>query len=230
MSEPASNERELSLSDRDRSAFRGVIWVGGIVMSITFAYAITRYVIFGPISAENIPLYVLNKSLAWGSLLLLALAMSLGSLGRLWPNRIARHVWHRKYIGLLGFFIATLHICLSCFIMGFGYYRSFFLATIKMSFLVELSMLFGLVSWFLLFFLAVTSFPSVESNMSRRYWLRFHHWGVYAVVLGSLHVIYGYATWTTPGDWYGYMPPITLWSFAIMFVMLLVRFLGRSKD
>ncbi|MCG2635070.1 MAG: ferric reductase-like transmembrane domain-containing protein [Gammaproteobacteria bacterium] len=224
------DEKEISLSDRDRSALRGVVWVGGIVIATTFAYAILRYVVFGPIAAENIPLYVFNKSLAWGSLILLAISMSMGALGRLWPGLFARHVWHRKYIGIMGFFIATLHICVSVFIMGFGYFRSFFTPTIKMTFIAELSMLFGLLSWFLLLFLAVTSFPSVQNNMSRNYWLRFHHWGVYAVVLGSLHVLYGYPSWFTPESWYGGMPPITLWSFAVMFVMLAVRFLGRPKN
>ena len=82
------------------------------VFTVTAAYAIIRYTAFGPVKPVPTPLYILNKAVAWSSLVAISVALSIGPLARLWPRRFTGHLAYRKLVGVLGFVLASGHVLL----------------------------------------------------------------------------------------------------------------------
>lgn len=220
---------EPDLIERDRRIVfqTGVLSLG--CLAVTSGYAIVRYVIFGPVPGSQFPVYLLNKSVAWRSLSLVCIALSIGALSRISPRYFGQWMDQRKFIGISGFALATVHVMMSLSIMTPAYYPSFFdVESPAFTPLVELTIAMGTVSWILLFTLVIASIPSVQMTMSRRYWLRWQYVaGMGAALLGGGHVLYGFSGWWAPGSWYGGLPPITFLSLLAVVVMLLVRQAGN---
>ena len=220
--EPASQANEAQREARDRAVLRACTRLPGALLLVTAAYASTRYVVFGPIAAAHIPLYVLNKSFAWTSIVLLALALGLGPAARLWPALVP-HLWRRRWWGLVGFALATVHVVVSLAILNYGYYRLMFRQAFEFTPLAEAAMLAGALAWLALLAPVVASLPGVQADMSARYWQVLQRLGVLALALAGLHLAYGVPGWLTPALWHGGLPPITLWSAGAVLLALSLR-------
>lgn len=223
--EPASQASEAQREARDRAVLRACTRLPGGLLLVTAAYASTRYVVFGPIAAAHIPLYVLNKSFAWTSIVLLALALGLGPAARLWPA-LGPQLWRRRWWGLVGFALATTHIVMSLAILNYGYYRLMFRQAFEFTLLAECAMLAGALAWLALLAPVAASLPGVRAAMSARYWQGLQRVGVLALALAGLHLAYGVPGWLTPAAWHGGLPPITLWSASAVLIALGLRLLA----
>src|SRR5262245_10651375 len=73
--------------------------VAGVVLGVTFAYAILRYVVLGTVQAVHVPLYILNKATAFTSLTLMALTLALSPILVLFPRKAAAWGPLRKGLG-----------------------------------------------------------------------------------------------------------------------------------
>jgi DMSO/TMAO reductase YedYZ heme-binding membrane subunit len=219
--------REQALAARDRAVARICGSVVAALVAVTLAYASTRYVVFGPWDVGDIPLYVLNKSLAWSSLALIGLAFLLGPLARLAPRRFGPLLWQRKYYGLAGFGLASAHVMLSLAIFNYRYYRLFFDQVFELTDLATATMSAGVLAWLALLLPAALSFPSVQHGMSRLWWRRAQVAGLVALALGGVHVLYGAPGWLLPAQWHGGMPPITLINAIGVAGVFAVRILAR---
>lgn len=230
--EPRNNQHDASREARDRTAFRTLLGPPAALLLLTLAYATIRYVVFGPWNVGHIPLYVLNKAISWSALWLVALALALGPLARLAPRRFAKHLWRRRYLGIMGFLLASLHVVMSLAILNYAYYRQFFRQAFELTALAEFSMAMGALAWFLLLAPLAGSLPGAREQMSARYWQFLQKIGVWGLLLGGLHVSYGVPGWLTPALWYGGLPPITLWSAGAVAIALALRLLAprRSGD
>ena len=224
--DPRHNPSETALENRDRAALGALFGLPTGLLLLTFAYATTRYVVFGPWSVDHVPLYVLNKAISWTALWLVALALTLGPLARLAPGRFARHLWRRRYLGIMGFLLASLHVVMSLAVLNFVYYRQFFRQAFELTALAEFSMAMGALAWFLLLAPLAGSLPGAREQMSARYWQYVQKIGVLGLLLGGLHLSYGVPGWLTPAAWYGGLPPITLWSAGGVAVALVLRALA----
>lgn len=200
----------LALAARDRAVVRVCGTVVVLVLALTTAYAVTRYVVFGPHPPARIPLYVLNKGFAWTSLALLGLTFALGPLARIAPRRCGAWLWQRKYYGLAAFALASTHVLLSLTIFNYGYYRLMFEQAFTLTALAELSMSAGVLAWMALLVPAALSYPDAQRAMSERWWRRAQVAGLVALALGGVHVLYGAPAWDAPETWHGGLPPITL--------------------
>lgn len=227
--DPRHSQPEAVLEARDRAALRALFVLPTGLLLLTFAYAITRYVVFGPWDVGHIPLYVLNKAVSWSALWLVALAVALGPLARLSPGRFAQHLWRRRYFGIMGFLLASMHVVMSLTILNYAYYRQFFRQAFELTALAEFALAMGVLAWFLLLMPLAGSLPGARAQMSARYWQRLQAIGGLGLLLGGLHVSYGVSGWFTPGLWYGGLPPITLWSAAGVVVALGLRVLARLR-
>ncbi len=227
--DPRNSQPEAVLEARDRAALRALFGLPTALLLLTFAYATTRYVVFGPWSAGHIPLYVFNKAVSWSALWLVALALALGPLARLAPGRFARHLWRRRYVGIMGFLLASLHVVMSLVILNYAYYRQFFRQAFELTALAEFSMAMGALAWFVLLAPLAGSLPGAREQMSARYWQYLQKLGVLGLLLGGLHLSYGVHGWLTPTAWYGGLPPITLWSAGGVAVALVLRALARRR-
>ena len=138
--EPAPQASDAQREARDRAILRACVRLPAALLLVTAAYAATRYVVFGPWSIGHIPLYVLNKAFAWTGIVLLALALGLGPAARLWPA-LGAQLWRRRWWGLVGFALATVHILVSLAILNYGYYRLMFQQAFELTPLAEGAML-----------------------------------------------------------------------------------------
>lgn len=229
--EPAPQASEAQREARDRAVVRACTVLPAALLLVTAAYATTRYVVFGPVAVAHIPLYVLNKAFAWTSIVLLALALGLGPAAYLWPT-LGAQLWRRRWWGLVGFALATVHILVSLAILNYGYYRLMFRQAFEFTALAEFAMLAGALAWLALLAPAAASLPGVQAGMSARYWRVLQGGGVLALALAGLHLAYGVPGWFAPALWHGGLPPITLWSASAVLIALglrLVTTLGRDR-
>lgn len=222
--DPASVQARIA---RDRAVVRVCGTVVLVTLAATLAYAITRYVVFGPIAPARIPIYVLNKAFAWSSLALLGLTFALGPLARIAPRRFGPLLWQRKYYGLAAFWLASTHVVFSFTVFNYGYYRLMFDQAFTLTWLAELSMSAGALAWMALLVPATLSYPDTQREMSELWWRRAQAFGLLALALGAVHVLYGAPAWTMPQTWHGGLPPITLINALGVVAVFALRVLAR---
>jgi len=171
---------------------RTAVWA--ITLS-ALAYATIRYNVFKGVPWSDWPVYVVNKAVALSSLLLLLA----------WILR-ARRGPGDDPTGLLsqaGRF-AVAHAGLSLAILAPAYFPTFFVDG-RLNWASGLSILLGVMAASGLY---LTSRPAVGRPGTVR------GLGAVGLVTGIHAMLNGYGSWLAPATWPGFMPPITLISFA----------------
>lgn len=194
------------------------------ILIAVLSYAIIRYNIIKGESWSHLPLFISNKAIALTAVVLIAISFLLGPLARFWPRTFVSLLYLRKYFGLFGFGLAAVHTLISLLLFTQGYYPKFFGTQGKLNLVGELSMLFGVVAFFIFLIVAVTSFPRVKAGIAPKRWKIIQRLGYLAFVFVMLHVaIMGVAGWLKPEGWPGGLLPISLIAFIVILVTLLAR-------
>jgi len=198
-------------------------WLSIIIFLIVFAYAIIRYNVIKGTPLIELPLFISNKAISLSAVVFIALSYAFGSLARFWPKTFAPALNLRKFFGLLGFGLATLHGLISLLIFTPAYYPKFFLTSGKLNLVGELSMLFGILAFFVFALVAISSIPAVVKSMDRQRWLAVQRFGYFGLILVFFHVfVMGSEGWLKPAGWPGGLLPISLVAaIVIAFVLLL---------
>lgn len=226
--EPQAATSQAELETRDRARLWASVGLPAVLLVVTAGYAATRYVLFGPWTAAALPLYVFNKAAAWSAAVLLALALALGPAAYFWP-RLAGLLWRRRYWGLSGFALATLHVLLSLSILNYGYYRLMFRQAFEFTALAGWSLLAGALAWTALLAPLAASLPGVQAAMSVHYWRVLQRVGLLGLLLTGLHLAYGVPGWWQPALWHGGLPPITLLSACVVTLALALRLAAWAR-
>jgi len=183
-----------------------------IVFVLCFAYAAIRYTVFGGVDVEQIPLYVMNKSVSLAGLILLGWSSCHGD-----PTR-------RRDLGLGGLWLIVLHVLLSVLMLNPTCFDKFYGESDYMTWQAEASMLAGAIALMALGGLYLASRRPQSSVAETRGGSLVPGLGRIMLILAAAHVaLMGYAGWFTPERWPGYLPPITLLSFLVAFVSALWR-------
>lgn len=190
---------------------------------VVFAYAVIRYNIIKGTPWIELPIFISNKAISLSAVVFIALSYALGSLSRFWPNKFASTLNSRQYFGLLGFSLAAFHGLVSLLIFTPAYYPKFFLASGKLNLIGELSMLFGVLSFFMFTIVAFTSISAIAKSMDLERWLRMQRVGYIGLILVFFHVFtMGIEGWLNTSGWPGGLLPISLVAaIVIAFVLLL---------
>lgn len=169
-------------------------------------------------------LYIANKVFAGTSLIVLALVLLIGSLGRLY-NLFDQWLHYRKHLGMVSFVFAFFHGIISLFFLPTRFNIKYFLTNY-----VTFSL--GLISLLILGYLFFISFNKIIATMDGRKWWSYQVWGSrIAAVLVFLHlVLMKYPGWL---QWYQhgggdvlirpYMPPASIIAAAFGLFVILVR-------
>ena len=219
--------------DIERSGIKSSLFISLIIFILLFGYAVLRYNILRDprVSLSSIPLYISNKAIAVASVFLIGLSYLLGSLARFWPSVFSSKLHLRKYFGLLGFGLASIHGIISLLLFNPAYYPRFFIEAGKLTLVGELSMLFGVLGLGIFTIVAVSSIPSVEQSMNQKKWLAIQRLGYLALILVILHVfVMGYKGWLNPSDWPGGFLPMSLIAFIVIALVLLVKILAIAHS
>lgn len=195
-----------------------------IVFAIILYYAIIRYNVIKGVPWADIPIFISNKAIALGAVVFIALSFVIGPLIKFWPGIFDKLQPLRKYFGLLGFSLASIHVFMSLLIFTPQYYPKFFLESGKLNLTGELSMLFGVIGFFIFLIVAISDIPSIEKSMKFEHWLEIQRTGYLAFFFVLLHVFaMGFGGWLTPKTWPGGLLPISLIAFIVIAVTLLLR-------
>lgn len=210
-----------------RSAIKGSLWV----LVFALAYAIVRYNIARDVPYDQLPLYIGNKAMAMGTVIIIGLSFALGPLAHFWPGTFTRFTPLKKSYGLIGFAVAAVHAIMSLILLSPAYYSRLYLASGKLTANGELTMLLGILAFVVFATVAATSLPGVASTMQPDQWKRMMRLGYLAYFLVLLHVgIMGWGGWWRASSWQWGLASISLVScFVIVVVMCLRLFVAGSK-
>ncbi len=174
------------------------------------AYAIVRYNVFKGVPWEQLPIYVSNKAIAFVGLVLIGF------------SRIVVDKARRKTLGLAGAAFVAVHLLLSVVVAGPESFPSLYTASGPMTRDAAVSMLAGaLGSGALVWLLYATRIRPVKEQRHRASLVP--GLGRALLALTAVHVaLIGVRGWFDVDSWPGSLPPITLLSFVIAAVLLVM--------
>ncbi|XP_056155681.1 STEAP family member 1B-like [Lampris incognitus] len=210
-----------------------------LLLAGTFLYTFLRDVLQPFVSRNQsdfykVPILVMNKTLPWTSITLLALVYLPGLLAALlqlhrgtkysqFPSWLEKWLSMRKQLGLLSFYLAGLHAVYSlCYPMRRSYrYKLLNWAYQQVQqnkedswvsddvWRMEIYISLGIMGLGMLALLAVSSLPSVSSNLNwREFTFIQRSLGYTAMFLCTAHVlVYGWKKWVEPKQYIWYTPP-----------------------
>ena len=195
----------------------------------SFAYAILRYHILGPVPWKDFPFFIVNKGIALTGFILLVLNFTLGPLKSIGGPVPATYLKARKTLGMTGFLLVLIHVLMSFILFKPTIYGQFFLSDGTLTFNGGLSMLGGVLAFVTLwaYNLSFQTFLREDTKFiqfitSRRFMLG-------AMLLTLVHLFFmGYKGWMNPSSWHGGLPPISLISFVLFFTGYIINLLGRK--
>ena len=178
---------------------------------------------------EQLPLFVMNKSVSWAALWGFTIAMVPGILARMhraWyrdslldkPTWLKNFLVCRKHLGLVSLWFLGVHMVMSTLMFSIAYYDRFFKdpedPMSRMSANGESSFMFSSMAFNLYGLMGVCSLPCVAQAMTSKQWSFVYGpvaWT--ALVFGTCHVMcqgIGVTWQRAPWPNSGYLPPITL--------------------
>ncbi|MCB0283570.1 MAG: hypothetical protein KDF60_13380 [Calditrichaeota bacterium] len=164
------------------------------VISLTTLYSIIRYLINGPVSINNLPVFILNKSVAMASVLFLTFSIF---------NYLKNDDRKKQFWGTVMFHSVCIHILLSSLILSKAYYPKFF-GPEKMNLTGELVLLFGVLA---AYFFTIAKQKQSQLVTKRRL-------QIFALLFLSAHLVsMDISGWIHVSKWNGGFPPISLISF-----------------
>lgn len=197
----------------------------------SFAYAFLRHTINHDEPWYDIPFYLLNKVLGVTSVIIMSLAYVIGPIAK-HSAKFKAYLGHRKYFGVGGFFLGTIHGLMSLLLMTPNNYKIFYnLETGRLNWQGNLSMFFGTIALFHLSFLAITSVPVIIKGMHSKQWKEIQRSRIIALWITFAHIAtFGYKSWLNLDKWYGGMPPFSLIGASSIALILIFRKIIMSKN
>lgn len=192
------------------------------VLLVTFIYAMLRYNVLKGVEWQILPLYTLNKALAWTGLSLLAFVFSIKPLN-LKGFLKAHWLESRKHLGKIAFNLAGLHAIWTLLLLRTEFGMRFIWQddAIRAEGIVSIilgSLALGLLAWYS---------KQAGSKNSRPF--LFVRAPLILLTIAAIHTaIWGVSTWFTPSIWPGYLPPITLLSSITAVLALTITFKKRK--
>ncbi|MYC68836.1 MAG: hypothetical protein F4X12_21210 [Acidobacteriia bacterium] len=207
----------LRLPSKERITWVLAVWGACLV------YAIVRYNVFKGVEWTHLPLYIVNKSAAFGGVVFIALAYVVGKLfGGTPGSELVRA--KAKFFGLTGFGMISMHILMSMVLLSPANYEKFFAASGKLNLTGEVTFLCGVLAYGCLLFPAITTLPHMYDAFGMERWLRAQHLGYATLALACGHTFaMGYKGWFDLSTWPGSMPPITMLGFLAALSALVVK-------
>jgi len=200
-----------------KKTYKIIIWL----TLISVIYAIIRYHGF-----KGVPIAyfidVFNKGIALAAILLIALSLSIGPLGRRFPKKFGQLDRGKRLFGIWGFILSFFHTLLSLLYFQPNHYAKFF-SFLKINALGEYILMTGFISLILVGAAFITSFPLIYPFTRKTFFLS-QFAGYIGCIFAGLHVFpIGINHWFSISSWPGYMMPITFISFISVIITVLFR-------
>lgn len=194
-----------------------IIWV----TLLSVVYAIVRYHLFKGFPFSQF-IDIFNKGISLAGIILIGLSLSLGPLSRRFPSPFRRLEPGKRLFGIWGFILAFIHSLLSLLIFDPNHYEILF-SFLSVNSLGEYVMVTGFISLLLIGAAFLTSFPLLYSFRLKTFTIT-QFAGYIGCIVAGLHVFpIGVNGWTNLSTWPGNLVPITLISFIVVLVTVILR-------
>ena len=200
-----------------------------LAIIFSYTYAVFRYHIAGDVPWKDLPFFISNKAFAMASLIILSVNFSLSPLKKLGVGISEKWLATKRVLGFTGFIIAILHVFMSLLLFKPSVYAKFFEVDNTLTLMAGLSMLGGVLSFVLLWVYNVSFNAKYREDKNLVKVLTSRPLVLTALFFIGLHLFtMGIEGWLNPSDWHGGLPPISMVSFCILMMGLLVNTLGRK--
>lgn len=217
--------------DGGRSWRQGIL-IAAITFAVTLLYAYVRYSVIRDVPLSDLPLFIANKSVALGSVVLIGISLALGPMAKLFPSSVSPHLPLRKSLGLIGFGAAAVHALMSLVLLSPTYYAKFYAESGALTLAGQSSLLFGILALVVFTLVALSSLPLMYERLGEARWRSMQRLGYGALALTLLHVVVmGAPGWINPAAYsYGFISISLLSAFIIVavFVVRLAAYARRS--
>ena len=209
---------------------REVDWpIIGWTFFISLGYAVVRYHLLGDVPWKDLPVFILNKTFAMSALILLAINFALGPLKNLGigiPNNWMRA---RRYLGIMGFMQAFVHLLLSLILLNPGSYGKFYAADGMFTFNAGMALLGGVLGFLVLWVYNISFNAAFRKDKDLLDFITSRPVLLIGMFFVGLHLFFfGYEGWLNPAGWHGGLPPISLVTFSVFAVGFTINLFGRE--
>ncbi|MCC5927968.1 MAG: hypothetical protein JJU28_01870 [Cyclobacteriaceae bacterium] len=191
-------------------------------MGASMVYLYIRYHHFRGLDVNEYFLFTLNKSLSFSGLVLLVYSYIM-------PTRcdISAESRHRQLLlrgcGLMGFYMIIGHIVMSVFLSTPKYYPHFFEARGGFTWNFVFLYSTGIMALILMAILWIASFQPAK-RLAGIPWPNLKEIGYGIFALTAIHsVVQSIHKWTTPQEWPGGLPPLSILSFFIALIPIALK-------
>ena len=195
-----------------------------VVFGASLAYAVLRYHLIGDVAWRHFPLFILNKATSLAAVVFVACSYLVGKVIHWHDHDRALRLVVIKFCGLMGFFLAAVHVFFSSSLLTPAYFGKYFDDAGRLNLQGELAMAVGVIALFFLLSPALTTLPMMPKALGGWRWKRSQRAGYVALSLVLVHlVVLGLKGWLAPRGWHGGLPPISLVAAVAALVPLLVK-------
>jgi DMSO/TMAO reductase YedYZ heme-binding membrane subunit len=173
-------------------------------LAVTLGYAIVRYHVYGGVDWSQLPLFTFNKAVSFSAAILLGCAY------------LPSNAMLRRTFGLAGFSLSMLHVLMSAALLTPAHYPKLYVDG-RFTSAGGICVLGGCVALLLLLVPASASSRVMKSALTSEEWLARQRVGYWALAAAFVHVFaLGFKGWFDPASWPGGLPPITMFSCALL--------------
>tara|TARA_R110002167_G_scaffold49412_20_gene144764 strand:- start:1997 stop:2647 length:651 start_codon:yes stop_codon:yes gene_type:complete len=198
------------------------------ITGISVGYAVLRYNIAGEVRWKDLPVFVMNKGISLGSLVLLTLCFTLARLKKLGLPVSDGLLETRKTLGIVGLMYAFAHFILSSAILNASYFDLFYESNGTFTLRGGLCILGGVFALVLLWIYYYSFKEHLKQNYRLIANLTSNKIKLLVFFFTSCHLFFlGFSRWTDFDLWQAGLPPISLISFIIVFLGFVTHLIGR---
>lgn len=195
-----------------------------VLFGASLIYAILRYHIAGDVPWAHFPLFILNKAASLAAVGFLAGSYLVGKLIHWHDHDPPLRLVVIKFLGLVGFFMAGIHVFFSFCLLTPAYYGKYYNPDGRLNLQGELAMTVGVIALFLLMAPAITTLPMMAKALGGFRWKRNQRMGYLTLALVAVHMVaLGLKGWLDPKGWHGGLPPISLVAVVLALIPLFIK-------
>lgn len=215
--------------EKNQDNSHAVTLIIGIILISSVGYAMTRYILLGPVPWKDLSLFILNKGVSLGAFIMLILNFSLGPLQNLGVKIPASWMKGRMAIGMTSFFLVFLHVISSILLFKPVIYPKFFEMDGTLTATSGISMLGGILSFIILWGYNLTFKTYIKEDKAFVKFITSRKILLLAMFLGAVHLFFmGFKGWIEPGEWYGGLPPVSMVAFIFFLLGYAINLIGRK--
>ncbi len=195
---------------------------------LSFAYAVLRYHIVGPVLWKDLPFYTFNKGIALSAFILLVFNFTFGPLNNLGVKVPEGFLDARRALGMTGFLLTLIHAIMSFMIFKPSVYSQFFLENGTLTLFAGLSMLGGILAFVVLWGYNLSFQTHLREDKKFIQFITSRNFLLTAMLFSLIHLFFmGFKGWMDPSSWHGGLPPISLIGFTFFLIGYIINLFGR---